>query len=557
MTSFVYSPQASQKVLDHLRQSDFLTAEQIGSLESRSKQGGRPGLSLFLEDRPDLHEKTAQLIAHLSEHPFLEASGIQSLEPLGIEGFCLANTPEGKILAALDPWHERALAMSKKHRAPLRVISPQALASAGAAKSQLRLMEEEADAADANAFVYRMLKRCIHEGASDIHLDLALDGQGQAGFKLRYRLDGDCCDEGFYSDLMLYRGIVNKLKLDAGLKIDERRMPQDGRISFELDGKVHNFRLSFMPNTVRNQQEEKIVLRQMADVERCDLYQLEILDYPLRLLEQAIAYPHGFVCVTGPTGSGKTTLLYALLQQIDRIKTNVITLEDPIEAEIPLVNQSQIFHRIGYDFAAGLRVILRQDPDVIMVGEMRDEETALKAFEAANTGHLVFSTLHTNTAASSITRLLQMGVPHYFISSALKMVIAQRLVRRLCPSCRRPHPDAEAVSRSIQQAFSFASKAVKALHDQAAQGQALYAASDNADCEACRGAGYKGRMAIMEVMPIDDAIRHSISFEQGNEGKIQESALKAGMLTLQQYGYLQAMKGLTSFEEVNGVAADA
>ena len=419
---------------------------------------------------------------------------------------------------------------------------------------QIEFTEEGQETGDANSFVFNMLKQCVEREASDVHIDLGYDKEGQVGFKLRYRVDGKCRDEGFYGEVMLYRGIVNKLKLDAGLKIDERRLPQDGRISFELEGKVYNFRLSFMPNTVRNQQEEKIVLRQMADVETCNLYSLDILSYALKDLEKVTKYPHGFVCVTGPTGSGKTTLLYALLQQIDRVQTNVMTLEDPIEAEIPLVNQSQAFHRIGYDFAAGLRVMLRQDPDVIMVGEMRDEETANKAFEAANTGHLVFSTLHTNTAASSITRLLQMQVPFYFISSALKTVIAQRLVRRLCTECRREHPFMNDILKSIELAFQGASKSVLDLFEAAKKSVTLYTQPDDqAECKRCHGLGYKGRMAVMEVMPIEDEIRHVINVEQGNERKIQTIAIKNGMLTLQQYGYLQVLKGLTTFEEVNRV----
>ncbi len=405
---------------------------------------------------------------------------------------------------------------------------------------------------DANLFVFNMLKDSIQKDASDIHIDLEIDKKGQIGFKLRNRIDGKCVDVNFYSDIQLYRGIVNKLKLDAGLKIDERRLPQDGRISFELKGTMYNFRLSFMPNTIRNSQEEKIVLRQMADVKKCNLYDLDILPYYIKYFEEAIKYPHGFICVTGPTGSGKTTLLYALLQQIDRTSKNVITLEDPIEAEIPSVNQSQMFHRIGYDFATGLRVILRQDPDIIMVGEMRDEETASKAFEAANTGHLVFSTLHTNTAASSITRLLQMNVPHYFISSSLKFVVAQRLVRRVCTKCRIKHPNEKEIMKKISNTFAGTTKDVKALFNDAMQSPSIYSAYSNGrTCEHCDGVGYRGRMAILEIMKMNDDICQIISFENGNEDKIQKSAIENGMLTIQQYGYLQVLKGLTTLEEVN------
>jgi len=495
---FDYSPEISQKVIDYLSQNGFLKVSDLKVLSKKSKDSGKPALTIFLEENPHLEEKTSKLVNYLSGEKGVEKKDDKTQSKV-------------EILDAVD-----------------------------------------SKAADANTFVYNMLKECIERDASDSHIDMATSKDGAVGFKLRYRVDGRCFDEGFYGDITLYRGIVNKLKLDAGLKIDERRLPQDGRISFELNGKVYNFRLSFMPSTVRNAQEEKIVLRQMADVSKCNLYDLGILPYSIKYLEEAIRYPHGFICVTGPTGSGKTTTLYALLQQIDRISKNVLTLEDPIEAEIPLVNQSQIFHRINYDFAAGLRVILRQDPDIIMVGEMRDEETALKAFEAANTGHLVFSTLHTNTAASSITRLLQMNVPHYFISSALKFIVAQRLIRRVCTQCRREHPHADDVKKAIDNCFKKSSGAVLKLYEEAKAKPEIYAPYVNGGkCTHCKGTGYKGRVGIYEVMKVTDRIRYIVSFENGNEGRIQDIAVEEGMLTIQQYGYLLALAGLTTFEEVN------
>jgi len=490
----IYDKVTSDKVLQYLKENSLIADAEYKGLQEKSASKKNVALNIFIEENPQHTDK------------------IQ------------------KIAVFLD---------KDKKKASENV------------KSKIEVLEEN-ESADANAFVYEMLKNCVLKEASDVHIDLALSKKGQKAFKLRYRVDGACFDEGDYDDIMLYRGIVNKLKLDAGLKIDERRLPQDGRISFELDEIIYNFRLSFMPSTVRNSQEEKIVLRQMADVKKCNLYNLDILPYYIDMLEDAIKFPHGFICVTGPTGSGKTTTLYALLKEIDRGAKNCMTLEDPIEAEIPLVNQSQMFHRIGYDFAAALRVILRQDPDIIMVGEMRDEETASKAFEAANTGHLVFSTLHTNTAASTITRLLQMKVPHYFISSSLKYIVAQRLVRRVCLECRRDHPDAKDVMAEIKDAFKDAHKDVKALYDKWSKGAKIFANYTNGgSCKKCSGTGYKGRIGIMEVMKIDDDIRHIISFENGNEDRIQQEAEKNGMLTIRQYGYIQVLRGLTTFEEIN------
>ncbi len=578
--TFYYSSDTSSKVINYLKENSFLSEDDVKALEEKAKDGGFSALRVLIRENPGLMEKVGKLIAYLTNHDFFaHQEEIPLVEHELFKngdaykyGAYLIKDSGGEKLICLDPLHKDFTELKKEkfRKTPVLIMShvtfnyikendddliKSAKSNLGktTVKSKIEIVDsDDVQAADANAFVFNTLTECIKRDASDIHIDLAVDKQGQMGFKLRFRVDGKCFDESFHDDIMLYRGIVNKLKLDAGLKIDERRLPQDGRISFESEGKLYNFRLSFMPNTIRNAQEEKIVLRQMADVEKCDLYNLGILPYCVDLFEKAIKYPHGFICVTGPTGSGKTTTLYALLQEIDRVGINIITLEDPIEAEIPLVNQSQMFHRIGYDFAAGLRVILRQDPDIIMVGEMRDEETALKAFEASNTGHLVFSTLHTNTAASSITRLLQMGVPHYFISSSLKFVVAQRLIRKVCQDCRREHPDAKDMSKTIDDTFKNASKPVKEMYEDAKKNSKIFAPYGNGEtCKTCSGTGYKGRVGIFEIMQVDDDIRHIINFEQGNEDKIQEIAEKNGMLTIQQYGYILVLQGLTTLEEVD------
>ncbi len=577
--TFNYSNNTNKKVLDYLLANDFFSKKDASDLQSRAKKKGELALKVFLHENPELIEKTTKLISHLSSVPYFDHTSevlVKKHEILNPEnakkyGAYLVSDGGSEKLLCMDPENKEFKGLKKTNFKRIQIVimsqvtfdyiekNYEELAkkteenSKLEGKSKIEIIEaDDADSADANKYVYNMLKECVEKEASDIHIDLALGDKRQRGFKLRYRVDGKCFDESFHNDIMLYRGIVNKLKLDAGLKIDERRLPQDGRISFELNEKVYNFRLSFMPSTIRNAQEEKIVLRQMADLNKCNLYDLGIHPFCLELLKKAITYPHGFICVTGPTGSGKTTTLYALLQEIDRASANVMTLEDPIEAEIPLVNQSQMFHRIGYDFASGLRVILRQDPDIIMVGEMRDEETALKAFEAANTGHLVFSTLHTNTAASSITRLLQMQVPHYFISSSLKFIVAQRLVRRICTECCKKHPDEKNVLAAIGSSFKDASKEVKDIYNEARKNNKLFAPYPNGGkCGRCDGAGYKGRVGIMEIMQVDDEIRHVVNFDSGNEDKIQEIAEKNGMLTIQQYGYLQVLEGKTTFEEVN------
>lgn len=488
----MYNSEISEKVLNYLKINNLIEESQFLSLIQKSHENNTSALNIFIQDYPEYLEKIQQIVRYLEKN---KPSSFQ--------------------------------------------------------KNKLEILDQN-DSADANSFVYKMLKNSITYGASDVHIDLTLTDNFKKAFKIRYRVDGKCFDEGLHEDIDLYRGLVNKLKLDAGLKIDERRLPQDGRISFEYKDCIYNFRLSFMPNTIRNSQEEKIVLRQMADVNSCDLRKLNVLPYNLNMLQEAISLPHGFICITGPTGSGKTTTLYSLLKDIDRTEKNCMTLEDPIEAEVPLVNQSQMFHRIGYDFSSALRVILRQDPDVIMVGEMRDEETANKAFEAANTGHLVFSTLHTNTASSTITRLLQMKVPYYFISSALKYVVAQRLVRRICLDCRRPHSDQKNINNLIEEAFSDSISQIHDIFSTYKKEAQIFDLTPNLNvCNACRGTGYRGRVGIMEVMKIQDDIRHIINFENGNEDRIQKAAEQGGMMTIKQYGYLQVLSGLTTFEEIN------
>jgi len=321
------------------------------------------------------------------------------------------------------------------------------------------------------------------------------------------------------------------------------------------NGKNFEFRISFNPVTKKNEQLEKVVLRQMADVSKCDLNMLGILPYNLKLFKEAIALPYGFNVVTGPTGSGKTTTLYSILQEIDRGAKNVCSIEEPIEAEVARVNQTQVRHDIGLDFARVLRALLRQDPDVIMVGEMRDLETAETALDAALTGHVVWSTLHTNSAVASISRLIQMGIKDYMAANALAYIIAQRLVQRVCTDCRVIHPEAESLlKQKIMPAFAGASEAVKAELETALKNTMIYkAVRDDNDCQKCDGRGYKGRVGVMEVLKMNDAMRDIIIREEGNEIKLEQEAISAGMMTMEQYGYLKVLAGETTVDAVLAV----
>ncbi len=407
---------------------------------------------------------------------------------------------------------------------------------------------------DANEQLERILGSAIEMGASDIHIDLD-QVDDRLVSRIRFRIDGTCRDMIVDPRKSIYEGIVSRLKTLSSCRLDESRIPQDGRVPFFYQGKSYEFRISFIPVTKKNEQLEKVVLRQMADVNTCNLKMLGIFPYNLKFFHEAIHLPYGFNIVTGPTGSGKTTTLYSVLQETDRSENNVCSIEDPIEAEIDRVNQTQVRHDIGLDFARVLRALLRQDPDTIMVGEMRDLETAEVALEAALTGHVVWSTLHTNSAVASISRLIQMGIKDYMAANALAFIVAQRLVQKVCPSCRTPHPERDRLmAEHILPAFELASDAVKAeLQKSLATSQIFKATRDGKSCPTCEGMGTKGRVSVMEILKMNDAMRDIILHEQGNERGLQAEAVKAGMMTMEQYGYLKVLAGETTMEAVLSV----
>lgn len=405
---------------------------------------------------------------------------------------------------------------------------------------------------DANDQLKRFLGGAIDMGASDIHIDVDKH-QGKLVSRIRFRIDGQCRDIVLDPRRSIYDGMVSRLKTLSHCRLDESRIPQDGRVSFEYKEKTYEFRISFNPVTKNNEQVEKVVLRQMADVNKCNLKQLDVHSYNLPFFREAIAMPYGFNIVTGPTGSGKTTTLYSVLQEVDRVGKNVCSIEEPIEAEVSRVNQTQVRHDIGLDFARVLRALLRQDPDVIMVGEMRDLETAETALDAALTGHVVWSTLHTNSAVASISRLIQMGIKDYMAAHALAFIFAQRLVRRVCTECSVPHSEANRIVQDVMlPAFQNACDAVKAAFSDSLQNVQILQDTSQA-CSKCDGFGFKGRIGVMEVLKMSDSLREIILKDQGNEIALHTRAVEEGMMTMEQYGYLKVLEGKTSVEEVQSV----
>jgi type IV pilus assembly protein PilB len=381
--------------------------------------------------------------------------------------------------------------------------------------------------------------------ASDIHLEPLT-----SYVRLRYRIDGDLREVLEYQNF-LHQGIVARFKILSDLKIDETRIPQDGRISQTIDGTSLDLRVSTLP-TVHG---EKVVMRIVDKSKKIpDLDKLGIEGRNLRLIQKAIALPNGIILNSWPTGSGKSTTLYSILTCLNDIDVNIMTLEDPVENQVDGINQSQVKPDIGYTFAYGLRTALRQDPDIIMVWEMRDKETVDIAIEASLTGHLVLSTIHTNSSAETITRVLNMGVQPFLIPASFNIIIAQRLVRRLCPHCMKPIALKDMGSDMLNN--------IKNSINLTPKDELLERAGDKLKnpvfywpigCEKCDGLWYKWRVGIYEVLEITSWVKNLI-LKGESAFNINKQAVLDGMISLEQDGILKALHGLTSLEEVYSAA---
>jgi type IV pilus assembly protein PilB len=386
---------------------------------------------------------------------------------------------------------------------------------------------DEAAERSAVTVVDRVLARAVSEGASDIHLESTVDS-----FRVRFRVDGTFREIATFAP-QLAPAIVARLKVLSGMDIAEHRLPQDGRFSATVGSR----RLDMRSSTYPTMYGEKLVLR-LLDRSSLRLH-LESMGMRGKVLDQfrnLIRRPEGMILVTGPTGSGKTSTLYAGLAELVETGKHIITIEDPVEYALAGVNQGQTNEKAGFTFARGLRAILRQDPDVIMVGEIRDPETLSTAVEASLTGHLVFSTLHTNSAVSTVARVVDMGLEPYLLSSSLMGVVAQRLVRRICVTCRTQIPMPHGV------AHLFPGGAPETLH----RGKG---------CQDCRGTGYRGRVAIHELMLINEELRNLI-LERAPESRVSDAAARGGMVGLRDECLARVMEGETTLEEVVRLTQD-
>lgn len=372
--------------------------------------------------------------------------------------------------------------------------------------------------------VNSLLKQAVQGGASDIHIEPL-----ENDVRVRFRIDGELW-EVLSLPKKSFPATVSRIKIMADLDISEKRIPQDGRTRLIIDGREIDFRISTLPSI----QGEKIVMRILDRTNA--IMSLEKLGFGTeneQKIKSLIRRPHGMIIVTGPTGSGKTTTLYSVLTELNNPNRNIITLEDPVEYSLPGINQVQINTKAGLTFPAGLRAILRQDPDIIMVGEMRDGETAELGVRAALTGHLFFSTLHTNSSAGTIARMVNMGIENYLLSSSLVGVVSQRLIRRLCKNCSKPYQlDEETAVRLKIPEYA---------------GKQFYAPTG---CNMCRQSGYLGRMALHEVMEVGMETRKAITNNVQSEDELEEIAVGEGMITMSMDGVQKAALGLTSLQEV-------
>jgi type IV pilus assembly protein PilB len=381
-------------------------------------------------------------------------------------------------------------------------------------------------------YINKLLLDAIHRGASDIHFE-----PYEKRYRVRYRLDG-LLHEVAAPPVNMAARMASRLKVMAKLNIAERRVPQDGRVRLQLSKKRN---IDFRVNTLPTLYGEKIVMRILESTfGELDLAALGMAEHQRKLFARAITKPYGMILVTGPTGSGKTVTLYSALSQLNDPEVNISTVEDPVEIQMAGVNQVHINLKAGLTFASALRAFLRQDPDIIMVGEIRDLETAEIAVKAAQTGHLVLSTLHTNDAPQTLTRLANMGVPPFNIASSVLLIMAQRLVRKLCPHCKTEEP----VPDDALRGEGFSEEAI-------AEGITLYKA---VGCDKCTQ-GYRGRTGIFQVMPISDAMERLI-LENGTALQLDQQSKDEGIWTLRRSGLEKVKEGITSLEELNRVTKD-
>jgi general secretion pathway protein E len=566
-------PPTARLFLEFLRQRGLLdpaAAERAAKVQAETRQRidmvvGELGLLPAPEFMAAVSDYFGYPLLSETDLPAVLAADVEALLPADFlcrnEVLPIALTPDALVIATTDPFntetlaavayliekpvapclvssHDLTLALQRLYQpaeAPAESPEPreQAAEEIFVSDDDVQRLRDVASEAPVIRLVNRLMTAAVLQRASDIHVEPTIDG-----LRVRYRIDGVMAEVERLPPEM-QAGVASRVKILAKLNIAERRMPQDGRIKIAVAGREIDLRISTSPVMYG----ESIVMR-ILDQEQVDL-SFAALGFDERtagILNQLLTLPNGIILVSGPTGSGKTTTLYSALKILNSEERKVFSIEDPIEYQLQGVNQMQIKPAIGLDFVHCLRAILRQDPDVIMVGEMRDVETASTAIRASLTGHLVLSTVHTNSAAASVTRLLDMGVEDYLLASSLSAVLAQRLVRRLCPECAAPAAPNTNMTDRLRAAF--------AGHAILPAPQHLYHA---VGCPACRHTGFRGRTSVAEILVVDDAVRTRIKAGT-TDREIEVAGIGNGMETLYQNGLRKVFNGETTLEEVLRVA---
>jgi type II secretion system protein E len=443
----------------------------------------------------------------------------------------------GKIKLALSPSADIAKASTKFYGVGAdtleRMIQDDRIELTPENEGVKKDIEDGDQEASVVKFVNQIIWEAYQDRATDIHLEPM-----ETSLRIRYRIDGVLHQTPVPSYLKRFQAsIISRIKVMSNMDIAEKRLPQDGRISIKVKGEDIDVRVSTMPTTYGESVSLRLLMRHsgLTGLENLGLDRQDEV-----VLTKLITKPHGILLVTGPTGSGKSTSLYAWLHTINSIDKRIITIEEPVEYEMAGINQINVRSEIGLTFAMGLRHILRQDPDVIMVGEIRDRETAEIAIRAALTGHLVFSTLHTNDAAGAVTRLVDMGIEPFLVASSVEGLVAQRLVRRLCPHCKKPRE----LDHDVLQSMGFPLERLSEGAPHEAVG-----------CEECRNTGFLGRTGIYEIIPISDSIRQLI-VARASTTEIRAAAMKHGMRPLRHDGWTKVLRGITTVEEVLRVSED-
>ncbi|HVO86670.1 MAG TPA: GspE/PulE family protein [Candidatus Binatia bacterium] len=580
-------------VLDLLKDSPKVNAEQLRGFQEQQKTDKKPLQDIILQSSALSEKEITQLYAAKIEVPFVEINPrnvrkeVLNLIPEHIarqyNSVLFEVKPDGsKHLAMEDPddvqafnflqkqlgsnihvyiaTHSNILTALDQYRGNIGSELTQVIASEQGTPAEEEVSEEDvAEDSPVAKTVNLLIEYAIKQGASDIHIEPREDF-----VSIRYRIDGQLRETNKLPKKVL-AALVSRIKILSNLKIDERRAPQDGRFKVTLGGGQYALRVSTLPIA----DGEKVVMRILNESTKAStLQELGYWGANLERLEDALTRPHGMILFTGPTGSGKSTSLFSILSRLNQPTVNISTVEDPVEYKIPGVNQVQVNPTAGMTFANGLRALLRQDPNIIMVGEIRDGETARLAVQAALTGHLVFSTLHTNNASTALPRLLDMDIEPFLIASTVRAVVAQRLVRRLIPESMEAFRPDEVTAKRVEAAFGLNDitnmKKIHQLELEAIR-SSIGPATDpsTSDTKITRlwrmrggtGTAFRGRLGIYEVLPMSSAIQKLVIGGSSSES-IQEEAVKEGMVTMQTDGFIKSLRGQTTLEEIMRVTSE-